>query len=60
MFDLDATLLARIQFALNISFHILFPTLTISLAWILVFFKWRFARTGHSFWMRGPGSWISI
>jgi len=30
--ELDPFLLARIQFALNISFHILFPTITIGLA----------------------------
>ena len=34
----DALLLARAQFGLNIAFHILFPTLTIGLAWILVYF----------------------
>ena len=28
-------LLARIQFAANISFHILFPTISIALCWIL-------------------------
>ena len=38
----DATLLARIQFAANITFHILFPTITIALAWVLLFFKLRF------------------
>ena len=30
MEHLDAFLLARIQFAANITFHILFPTITIS------------------------------
>ena len=38
----DATLLARIQFAANISFHILFPTISIALAWVLLYFKLRF------------------
>ena len=42
MLELDATELARIQFALNISFHILFPTITIGLAWLLLFFRARF------------------
>jgi cytochrome d ubiquinol oxidase subunit I len=32
MGDLDAVLLARIQFAFTISFHILFPAFTIGLA----------------------------
>lgn len=33
---MDANLLARIQFAMTIGFHFLFPPLTIGLAWILV------------------------
>jgi cytochrome bd ubiquinol oxidase subunit I len=33
---MDAVLLARIQFAMTIGFHFLFPPLTIGLAWILV------------------------
>ena len=30
---MDAFMLSRIQFAANISFHILFPTITIALCW---------------------------
>ena len=37
----DALLLARAQFGLNIGFHILFPTLTIALAWFLLGFRIR-------------------
>lgn len=33
---MDATLLARIQFALTIGFHFIFPPITIGLAWLLV------------------------
>ena len=29
----DALLLSRLQFAANISFHILFPMISIALAW---------------------------
>lgn len=39
---MDAFMLSRIQFAANISFHILFPTITIALCWFLVFFRLRF------------------
>ena len=39
-------LLARIQFATNISFHILFPSITIALGWVLLWFKLRHRRTG--------------
>ncbi len=33
MSSLDPFLLARMQFAANITFHILFPTISISLGW---------------------------
>ncbi len=39
--DLDPLLLSRIQFAANISFHILFPTINIALCWFLVYFRLR-------------------
>ena len=48
---MDAFLLSRLQFAANISFHILFPTITITLGWLLLFFKLRFARTRDPKWM---------
>ena len=55
---LDATLLARIQFAANISFHILFPTITIALGWVLLFFKLRFNATGDEAWMDAYRFWV--
>ena len=42
---MDALLLARVQFAANITFHILFPTITIALAWVLLFFRLRWLKT---------------
>ncbi len=48
---LDSLLLARIQFAANISFHILFPMISIALTWMLLFFKWRYNRSGEDYWM---------
>ncbi|MCL2469706.1 MAG: cytochrome ubiquinol oxidase subunit I [Alphaproteobacteria bacterium] len=59
-FDFDATFLARLQFAANISFHILFPTLTISLGWLLFFFKRRFARTGEKVWLDMYFFWVRL
>jgi cytochrome d ubiquinol oxidase subunit I len=49
--SLDPVMLARIQFGANISFHILFPTITIALGWVLLFFKLRFNATGDDKWM---------
>ena len=49
--QLDPFLLARIQFAANITFHILFPTITIALSWILLFFKLKFNKTHEKYWL---------
>ncbi|MCG3721275.1 cytochrome ubiquinol oxidase subunit I [Vibrio cincinnatiensis] len=57
---LDTLMLSRIQFAANISFHILFPTITIALAWILVFFKWRFVRTQSQLWLDLYYFWVKV
>jgi cytochrome bd ubiquinol oxidase subunit I len=38
---MDTLMLARLQFAANISFHILFPTINIALCWFLVYFRLR-------------------
>jgi cytochrome bd ubiquinol oxidase subunit I len=53
---MDPIFLSRIQFAANISFHILFPTITIALAWVLLYFKLRFNRSGEAHWMRRTAS----
>ncbi|ELC9555399.1 cytochrome ubiquinol oxidase subunit I [Vibrio alginolyticus] len=57
---LDTLMLSRIQFAANISFHILFPTITIALAWMLVFFKWRYNRTQAPVWLDVYYFWVKI
>ena len=57
---LDTLLLSRIQFATNISFHILFPTITIALGWFLVFFKIRYDLTNHPVWLRAYRFWVKV
>jgi cytochrome d ubiquinol oxidase subunit I len=58
--DFDPLMLSRLQFAANISFHILFPTITIALGWVLLFFKWRYAATGDLAWMRAYFFWVKV
>jgi cytochrome d ubiquinol oxidase subunit I len=53
-------MLSRIQFAANISFHILFPTINIALCWILLFFKVRFNQTQDQSWLRVYRFWVRI
>ncbi len=57
---METLLLSRIQFAANISFHILFPTITIALGWVLLFFKLRFNVTGDQKWMDAYGFWVKV
>ncbi len=58
--SVDPFLLARIQFAANISFHILFPAISIGLAWLLLFFRWRYTRTGDKAWEYAYFFWVKI
>jgi cytochrome bd ubiquinol oxidase subunit I len=48
----DAFILARMQFAANITFHILFPTISIALGWMLLFFRWRWLATRDEGWLQ--------
>ena len=57
---LDPVVLARLQFAANITFHILFPTISIAMGWFLLFFKTRFVATGQQHWMDAYQFWVKI
>ena len=57
---MDPLLLARVQFAANISFHILFPAISIGLAWILLFFRTRFTMTGNRDWEYAYFFWVKV
>ena len=56
----DPVVLARLQFAANVTFHILFPTISIGMGWFLLFFKTRFVATGEQHWMDAYQFWIKI
>lgn len=58
--EMDALILSRIQFAANISFHILFPTITIALGWMLLGMKLAFRRTGNEAWMDAYKLWVKV
>jgi cytochrome d ubiquinol oxidase subunit I len=62
---MDAIILARLQFAANISFHILFPSITIALGWVLLYFKLRHDRLqrrqpGDMRWILAYRFWVKI
>ena len=56
----DPLLLARAQFGLNIAFHILFPSITIALAWVLVYLRVRIERTGEAWLKVAYRLWVKI
>src|SRR5213079_225401 len=56
----EALFLARAQFGLNIGFHILFPSLTIALGWLLLYFRIRYARSGDPAWLRTYKLWVRV
>jgi len=57
---MDPLILARAQFAANITFHILFPTITIALGWLLMFFRWRWLRTHDGAWLAAYRFWTKV
>src|SRR5256712_14083696 len=56
----EALILARIQFGLNIGFPILFPTITIGLAWIVAWFRIRYEMTRDEAWLRTYQLWVRV
>lgn len=57
---MDALILARMQFAANITFHILFPTISIALGWTLLFFRLRWLKTGDDAWLMAYRFWTKV
>src|SRR5438046_3311286 len=61
---MDVVILARMQFAANITFHILFPSITIALGWVLLFFRLKHLRATDPQqkldWLRAYRLWTKI
>jgi cytochrome d ubiquinol oxidase subunit I len=57
---MDALLMARMQFAANITFHILFPTITIGLSWVLLFMRVRWLATHDQGWLDAYRFWTKV
>lgn len=60
MFHLEALDLARIQFAFTVSFHIIFPAITIGLASFLAVLEWRWMKTGNRVYKNLYHFWCKI
>ncbi|MCB5187856.1 cytochrome ubiquinol oxidase subunit I [Methylobacillus caricis] len=60
MFDISALDLARVQFAFTVSFHIIFPAITIGLASYLVVLEGMWLKTGESVYKDLYHYWLKI
>jgi len=58
--ELDVVLLSRIQFALTIMFHYLFPPLTIGMGVVLVYLEAQWLRTNDELYHRAAKFWTSL
>ena len=56
----DPALWHRLQFAFTITYHYLFPQLTMGLAWFLVYWKWRALQTGDERYAAAVRFWARI
>ncbi len=57
---MDPVWLARLQFALTISFHFIFPPITIGMAWLISWIMWRAHRTRDVVYTEMGQFWIRI
>jgi cytochrome bd ubiquinol oxidase subunit I len=51
---------SRFQFGFTLTYHYLFPQLTMGLAWFLVYWKWRALRTGDEKYNQAVRFWAKI
>ena len=58
--NLEPVLLARIQFAFTVAFHIVFPAFTIGLASWLAVVEWRWLKTGNDIYQEVYRMWVKI
>src|SRR5262249_49120842 len=51
---------SRVQFGFTVTYHYLFPQLTMGLAWFLVYWKWRAVRTGDEKYNKAVRFWAKV
>ena len=56
----DPSFWSRLQFGFTLTYHYLFPQLTMGLAWFLVYWKWRAFRTGDERYNQAARFWARI
>jgi len=56
----DPAFWSRLQFGFTLTYHYLFPQLTMGLGWFLVYWKWRALRTGNEKYNQAARFWAKI
>jgi cytochrome d ubiquinol oxidase subunit I len=56
----DPAFWSRLQFGFTLTYHYLFPQLTMGLGWFLVYWKWRALRTGDEEYNRAVRFWAKV
>ena len=56
----DPAFWSRLQFGFTLTYHYLFPQLTMGLAWFLVYWKWRALRTGDEKYNQAVRFWAKV
>lgn len=57
---MDAVLLARIQFALTVGFHYIFPPLTIGLGWMIFIYNSRYLKSRNPLYLQLSHFWTRV
>jgi len=57
---MDVLFLSRLQFALTVMFHYIFPPLTIGLSLVIVYLMWRHLRSGDPIYESAARFWVKI
>ncbi|MGI6712630.1 MAG: cytochrome ubiquinol oxidase subunit I [Bacillota bacterium] len=57
---MDTVLLSKIQFAMSVGFHYIFPLLTIGMAWIIVLMQYLYLKTQNDIYQKTSFFWIKL
>jgi cytochrome d ubiquinol oxidase subunit I len=57
---MDPVLLARIQFAMTIGFHFIFPPITIGMAWLIFYFMTQYKKTDSEEYAAQVRFWLKL
>ena len=57
---MDAEILHRIQFGFNLTFHYIYPPLSIGLSLAIIFFEWLYLRSGDQAWLAVTKFWTRV